>query len=244
MRRSKTYKPAISMLLLVAAIVAGIILANASAPGTAQERQGFRVAAPAETPFNGILLGIRFGPTDALVKEGVQMSLEQRCPTGRLDIRDGAEFLPPPPGYLPNGAIQSIPPGYLDMADAPNPFALVCRSTGEVLRAALSYAIPVDNGPAGELHILRVFGSPRYFPTTASAEQIQTVRVGPREGVLIDTSTPAGLWLPGVSAIALVFPEPDGYLAVTSFGIPAEDTLKLAGSLAVEGLLRARQPHG
>lgn len=233
MRPGQIQRLAILPVLVASLAIAGILLVRASAPGTAQDRQGFRISATPAAPFNGTLLGIRFGPTDALVRDGSQRSLQERCAAGTFDVGEGAKFLPPPPNYLPRGAIQSIPPGYLDVPNVPNPFALVCPSTGEVLRAALSYTLPSDNGPAGELHILRVAGTPRYFSTTASAEQIKAVQVGSRDAVLIDTSTPAGLGLPGVSSIALVFPQPDGYLAVTSLGIPAEEILKVAGSLAM-----------
>lgn len=221
-------------LLVVPLVVAGIVVVRASVPGTAQERQGFRIAASPGAPFDGTLFGVRFGPTDALAKDGVQESFQERCPAGKFSIEFGAKFLPPPPDYVPAGATRSVPPGYLDVPNAPNPFALVCPSTGEAYRAALSYTIPSANGPPGELHILRVFDPTPDFSTTASADQIRTVRVGSMEAVLIDTSTPAGLGLPSIPSIALVFPEPDGYLAVTSLGIPAEEVLKVAGSLVME----------
>ncbi len=236
MRPGQIRRLAILPLLVASLVIAGILLVRASAPGTAQDRQGFRISATPAAPFDGTLLGIRFGPTDVLVRDGSQRSLQGRCAAGKFDVEEGAKFLPPPPNYLPRGAIQSIPPGYLDVPNAPNPFALVCPSTGEVLRAALSYTIPSANGPPGELHILRVFDPEPDFSTTASADQIRTVTVGSRQAVLIDTSTPAGLGLPGMPSITLVFPQPDGYLAVTSLGIPAEEILNVAGSLAMEDL--------
>lgn len=234
MRLSQIQRVILLSLLVVPLVVAGIFLMRASDPGTAQERQGFRIGATPEAPFNGTLLGVRFGPSEALVRDGVRESFRVRCPAGTFDVRDGTEFLPPPPSYIPEGAIQAIPPVFLDVPNAPNPVALVCPSTGEVLRAALSYTIPLVNDAPGELHILRDFDPTPGFSTTVPASRIKIVRLGGRDAVLIDASIPGRLGIPGTPSFAVVFPEPQGYLAVTAQGIAAEEFFKVVASLRME----------
>ena len=222
-------------LIAVPLVIGAMVLTNWSGLGTAKNQEGFRIVGPNTPLFNGTLEGIRFGATEALVADGVQRSLSERCAAGRFDVEDGSQYFQEAPTYLPPGATLSIPEHYQEIPDTPNPRALVCPSTGAVYKISLSYTFTHDNAPPGELHIIRVIEDAPYYAATATADQISTISLTGRRAVLIDTSIPGQLGLPGISTVNLIIPEPGGYLAVKSIGLPRSEVLKVAESLLKEG---------
>jgi hypothetical protein len=219
--------------LVSVALALSILTGNEAATG--QEGKGFRIAPSPRPPVNRTILGVHFAPTDTLVERGIQQSVDEICPDGRFDVTDGTGFLPPPPTYVPPGTVLDSSPPNLLAIDV-NPFALVCPSTGQLYRAALSYTLPTENGPPSEISIVRVVDPNRSFPTTATADQVRVVLIGSREAVLVDTSIAGQLGLPDMPNLTLVFPQPDGYLALVTHGIATEEFFKIAESLTIEAV--------
>lgn len=212
-------------------LVGRTLLDSPASPVTAGLPLGLPQASPeraldaGKPRFEGELLGIYLGPTEALIAKGIQIDVSKACPSGFTFVADTA-YAPPVPKYVPAGATQ--PAEYVPFGAVPNPGAAVCQDDGRPYTAWRYYTVPGADGPPGEILIVRVTLARPYRMVDAPADLVGIVSVGGRAAILVEPATQDS----AAASTTVLFPEATGYLEVQGLAVPSAQVMKVAQSIA------------
>lgn len=176
--------------------------------------------------FDGEMLGIRLGTTQALADAGY-LDDAQPC-SDTVDVVSGHASIPQAPLYLPEGAVQpELAPA---LVDEPNPGGSICASDGTPLRTWRYFEFPqLENGLVPSILVNRVFLDEPYRKVDAPQDRIEVRDVGGRDAVVVAPVVPEGGTVASLSQV--IFPESTGYLVVQSNVLAFAEVLKVAASL-------------
>ncbi len=136
----------LSLAGVIAAIAVGVALLDQGAASRNQEP--VRGGPSPRTPVYGEYLGIVFGSADELRQRGLQRSASEVCAGGKfVQAEEPEKYLPPEPNYLPPEATKPKTQVNGLAEGEPNPFALLCATTGAFHRTGLAFTFARGDEP-------------------------------------------------------------------------------------------------